>query len=187
MPAQGVEDDADVLRGADQCSALAIANPAQLREFDSRIDLVDLEALREAHTILVAPLLEARRIGQLDSGRLQGSPQRRRVGGGPMPLLQFLEESTPGSTQVLQRLLQRLGRRFFQPRQLFLPSRQLRAQGGVAGQLARRLALLDLIRQRPVPDEAAGARVASKQRGVSRLFAQTVAEALTDNHAIIKQ
>ena len=83
--------DGGVFDIAQHVTAVAVAQPAKLRQEDAAVALIEFDALRIAETVRLAFLLEARESGA------------------------FLEEVLVGAFQILECLLQGLAWRFVQP------------------------------------------------------------------------
>ena len=134
VPAASRLADGDILGCAENVPAVAVADPAQLRQEDPTVDRIDRELLgsRIAEAVVLAFLLEAR----------EGRPLGEEVAVGPL--------------QILERLLQRMHRRIGQPRgfRAVAPLGEQLAQPGIAQLLLATLVALPLHRQRLVVDEA---------------------------------
>src|SRR6267143_2261585 len=136
--------DSDVLRFTKHLLRLAVAHPAHLRDFDTSVLVVYLEALRNSVTLTLTFLLELRKVSS------------------------FLKEVCVRSFQVLQRLLQRLRWYVGQELVLHLPVWQESAQASVAQSLFLLLVAFDVESQTLVVDEAART---SELPQVAELFA----------------
>ena len=131
----------DVFHRTEHIPAEARAQPAELRQEDAGIALVELDLFRIgiAEAVGLTFLLEAREVGALG------------------------EEVGIGTLQILERLLQRMNRRICEPRRLcaIAPGREFPAQPGVAQLFLTELVALLLQRQRLVEDEPARSREAA--------------------------
>ena len=126
--------DGDVLDRSENGSALPVANPADLGEKEPGVSFVELHALREPEGIVLALLPELREPGP------------------------FLEEVPVGPIEVLEGLLEDLGRNAGEPDglRLPLPEREEGRCADIAQTLFSGVMPGDLEGQRPVVDEPAG-------------------------------
>jgi len=123
--------DSDVFCRTQNIPALPKAHLAQLGKFDAAVALVDFKALREPESITGALTFE------------------------PWEGCAFFKEALKGALQILERLLQRLGRGFVEPVKLFLPFWKAISHIHVAYELAACCVVCLLQRQGLVIDKPA--------------------------------
>src|SRR5690606_1726689 len=155
----------DISDCAQHLATIAVAQPSQLGQEDTTVALIELDLLRigVAEAVALALFLEAREVRPLS------------------------EEVAVGPLQVLERLLQGMGRRIGQPSRFraVAPLGEHLAQSCVAELFLALLVALFLQRQRLVVDEPARTGEAAHLPLLLAVWSQFVFEGLEALHADI--